>query len=109
MDAPPEEVDLLPLWIGKHIANRLAFHRDLADDAEVWQREDGCALITSVGDVEPIARDVRAHRDQLLRRGDLGGVEDGLSEDGAAFRIHGDDALAFRKSDVECSAGTDGN
>ena len=78
-------------------------------DGEVGERKDRRALVAAVGDVEPRAGAVGAQRDQLFRRGDLGGVEDEALLDRAGLRIDGDDRLRLRQADVDRAVGADGD
>ena len=107
VDVAAEEVEVASLRIGNGVADRFAFHGDLAQDGEIGEGHDRRALVAAVGDVEPRAGAVGAHRDELFGRRDLGGVENELVLDVAALRIDGHDRLRLRETDVDGAVGAD--
>ena len=105
--AAAEKVEVMSGGIGKRVANRFAFHRDLANDVKIGKAEDHGAFIAAVGDVEACAVAIESHRYEFFRRGDLGGVEDDFLFYRSVFWIDGDDRLRLREPDVHGAVATD--
>src|SRR5258708_35738934 len=82
----------------------VGLHGDLPENLEIGKGEDSRAFVAAVGDVQPVALAVRAQREELFGRRNLGGVEHDAEPDGAAFGVDGDHALRLRQTDVDRAA-----
>ena len=93
--------------IGKRVADRLTFDRDLAGDVEVRQLEDRDALVAAICDIEVLSVGAHSHRDELFCRCNLRRIEDHPLLDCAACRIDRHDSLGLRKANVNRAVGAD--